>query len=141
MILSGSTVRTENVQLLASMLDGDKLAAKLERALTNGDTIVAISLADRQRVVTVLGDDAPGGLAQFRACWSSSLCSTTNAKEVCGKRNMTSASGATANAELVNSNRRPAVRLGLRSRPSASPPGIPLPRPQGRLPPLTLKYS
>ena len=66
MILSGSTVRTENVQLLASMLDGDDLAAKLERALTNGDTIVAISLADRQRVVTVLGDDAPGGLAELR---------------------------------------------------------------------------
>ena len=66
MILSGSTVRSENVRLLASMLDGDELAAKLERALTNGDTIVAISLADRQRVVTVLGDDAPGGLADLR---------------------------------------------------------------------------
>ena len=83
------------------MLDGDELAAKLERALTNGDTIVAISLADRQRVVTVLGDDAPGDSRNSDACWSSSLRSTTNAKEVCGKHNTTSASGASADAELA----------------------------------------
>ncbi len=66
MILSGSTVRTENVKLLASMFDGDELAAKLERAVTNGDTIVALSLADRQQVVAVLADDAPSGFAELR---------------------------------------------------------------------------
>ena len=48
------------------MFDGDELAAKLERAVTNGDTIVALSLADRQRVVAVLADNAPSGFAELR---------------------------------------------------------------------------
>ena len=67
MILSGSTLRTENVQLLASMLDGDELAAKLERAITNDNTIVALSIADRQRIVDSDCRRAPAGFAELRS--------------------------------------------------------------------------
>jgi hypothetical protein len=66
MILSGSTVRTENVQLLAGMLDGDELAMKLERAVANKNTIVALSLDDRHRITAVLADDPPWGLAELQ---------------------------------------------------------------------------
>ena len=65
MILSGSTVRTDNVQLLATMLQGDELAEKLERAITNNNTIVALSVADRERIVAVVAD-GPGGFAELR---------------------------------------------------------------------------
>jgi hypothetical protein len=64
-ILSGSTVRSENVQLLAAMLDGGELATKLERALTNNNTIVALSIADRERIVAVVAD-GPAGFAELR---------------------------------------------------------------------------
>ena len=64
-ILSGSTVRSENVQLLAAMLQGDELATKLERALTNNNTIVALSIADRERIVAVVAD-GPAGFAELR---------------------------------------------------------------------------
>ena len=67
MILSGSTVRTENVQLLAGMLDGDELAVKLERAVANKNTIVGLSLDDRRRITAVLAQDAPWGLAQLQS--------------------------------------------------------------------------
>ncbi len=67
MILSGSTVRTENVQLLAGMLDGDELAVKLERAVANKNTIVGLSLDDRRRITAVLAEDAPWGLAQLQS--------------------------------------------------------------------------
>ena len=66
MILAGSTVRTENVLVLASLFDGGELAAKLERAVANGNTIVALSLADRQRIVAMLGVNAPSGFAELR---------------------------------------------------------------------------
>ena len=66
MILSGSTVRTENVQLLARMLDGDELAAKLERAVANKNSIVGLSLDDRRRITAVLAADAPWGLAELQ---------------------------------------------------------------------------
>ena len=65
MMLSGSTVRSENVQLLAAMLHGDELATKLERALTNNNTIVALSIADRERIVAVVAD-GPVGFAELR---------------------------------------------------------------------------
>ena len=58
MILAGSTVRTENVELLASMLDGE-LAAKLRRAVENDNSIVALSNAEREQIVTVLADRPP----------------------------------------------------------------------------------
>ena len=64
MILSGSTVRTDNVHLLATMLQGDELATKLERAITNDNTIVALSVTDRERIVAVLAD-GPAGFAEL----------------------------------------------------------------------------
>ena len=67
MILSGSPVRTDNVELLASMLDGDQLAMKLERAVANKNSLVALSLDDRRRIVAVLATDAPWGLAELRS--------------------------------------------------------------------------
>jgi hypothetical protein len=65
-ILSGSAVRTDNVQLLATMLQGDELATKLERAITNNNTIVALSIADRERIVAVIAD-GPAGFAELRS--------------------------------------------------------------------------
>ena len=66
MILSGTPVRTDQVQLLASMLDGE-LATKLERAVTNQNSIVALSIDDRHRIVAALGIDGPSGLAELRS--------------------------------------------------------------------------
>lgn len=66
MILSGSTVRTENVHLLATMLQGDELAEKLERAIANNNTIVALSVADRERIVGVTAD-GPARLVELRS--------------------------------------------------------------------------
>ena len=67
MILTGSPVRTDNVALLASMLDGDELAVKLERAVANRNSLVALSLDDRRRIVAVLAADAPWGLAELHS--------------------------------------------------------------------------
>ena len=67
MILSGSPVRTDNVELLARMLDGDQLAVKLKRAVANENSIVALSLDDRRRIVAVLAVDAPWGLAELQS--------------------------------------------------------------------------
>ncbi len=67
MILSGSPVRTDNVELLAKMLDGDQLAVKLERAVANENSLVALSIDDRRRIVAVLAADAPWGLAELRS--------------------------------------------------------------------------
>jgi hypothetical protein len=66
MTLSGTAVRNENVLLLASMFDGDELAEKLERAVANDNSIVALSVHDRERIVTVLTADAPSGLTELR---------------------------------------------------------------------------
>lgn len=65
MVLSGVTVRNEQVQLLARLLNGEELAAKLTRAIKNGNHLVALSSADRQLIVTVL-DSPPFGLAELR---------------------------------------------------------------------------
>ena len=40
------------------MLDGE-LATKLERAVTNENSIVALSIDDRHRIVAALGIDGP----------------------------------------------------------------------------------
>jgi hypothetical protein len=66
MTLSGTEVRNENVLLLASMFDGDVLGEKLERAVTNNNSIVALSVDDRERIVDVLTANAPSGLSQLR---------------------------------------------------------------------------
>ncbi len=64
MNVAGATVRPANVRLLATMLDGE-LAAKLERAVTNDNGIVALTHADRERVVAALADDTPSGLIEL----------------------------------------------------------------------------
>ena len=65
MVLSGVAVRSDQVQLLARLLKGDELAAKLTRAVTNRNDLVALSTADRQLIVTVL-NPPPFGLAELR---------------------------------------------------------------------------
>ena len=66
MHLSGVAVRTDQVQLLAGMLKGDALAAKLRLAVRNGNDLVALSSSDRVRIVDVLPDPPPSGLAELR---------------------------------------------------------------------------
>ena len=66
MILAGQAVRNENVRQLAHLLGGDELSAKLERGIGDENAIVALTLADRQRIVAVL-NEPPGGLAELRA--------------------------------------------------------------------------
>jgi hypothetical protein len=58
-------VRAENVRLLASKLDGDAIAQKLERALVNQNSIVALSFDERKRIVDVLAAE-PAALAGLR---------------------------------------------------------------------------
>ncbi len=53
------------MELLASLLEGDELAAKLNRAVENRNDLVAISSADRQLIVKVL-DPPPFGLVELR---------------------------------------------------------------------------
>ena len=65
MHLSGVAVRTDQVQLLVGLLNGDELAAKLELAIKNGNDLVALSSSDRERLVDVLSD-APSGLAELQ---------------------------------------------------------------------------
>ena len=67
MHLSGVAVRTDQVRLLARLLDGDDLAAKLELAVKNKNDLVALSPSDRERIVDVLPDPPPSGLAELRS--------------------------------------------------------------------------
>ena len=66
MHLSGVAVRTDQVQVLAGLLNGDALAAKLELALKNRNDLVALSASDRARIIDVLPDPPPSGLAELR---------------------------------------------------------------------------
>ena len=67
MHLSGVTVRTDQVQLLADLLNGDDVAAELELAIKNRNDLVALSSSDRERIVDVLPDPPPSGLAELRS--------------------------------------------------------------------------
>lgn len=67
MHLSGVAVRTDQVQLLAGLLNGDELAAKLQLAVKNRNDLVALSSSDRVRIVDVLPDPPPSGLAELRS--------------------------------------------------------------------------
>ena len=67
MHLSGVAVRTDQVQLLVALLNGDELAAKLQLAGKNGNDLVALSPSDRERIVDVLPDPPPSGLAELRS--------------------------------------------------------------------------
>ena len=66
MHLSGVAVRTDQVQVLAGLLKGDALAAKLELALKNRNDLVALSASDHARIIDVLPDPPPSGLAELR---------------------------------------------------------------------------
>lgn len=63
--LCGMPLRFESVRLLASRLEGDELAEKLERAVAHRNTIVALSFEERQRIVDVLAS-TPGTLPDLR---------------------------------------------------------------------------
>ena len=63
--LCGTAVRPEGVHVLASMFPGDELAEKLNRALENGNTIVALSMDERQRIVDAL-ERRPSCLVDLR---------------------------------------------------------------------------
>ena len=66
MIVGGATLRPDNVRLLASMLDGE-LAAKLERAVMHENSIVALTLADRETIVAALEEEAPTALLELHS--------------------------------------------------------------------------
>jgi hypothetical protein len=67
MILSGVPVRTEHVHRLAVMLEGDELATKLDRAIANDNSIVGLSVAEREKIRELLAVHAPSGLAELHA--------------------------------------------------------------------------
>lgn len=71
-MLCGTPVQDEKVRLLASMLGGDTLAQKLERAVENRNAIVALSVEDRQRIVDVL-DGPPWSLPELRSALAGQL--------------------------------------------------------------------
>jgi hypothetical protein len=48
------------------MLD-EELAAKLERATANNNTIVAVNVTDRERIRGFAGDEMPVGLGELRS--------------------------------------------------------------------------
>ena len=52
--LSGVATRTEDILRIAHDLDGDALAQKLERAVANHNTIIALTLDDRRRLLASL---------------------------------------------------------------------------------------
>lgn len=64
MIVAGTTLRPDQVRVLAAMLDGE-LAAKLERAVTNKNSIVALTVAERERIVAVLDSEPPSALVEL----------------------------------------------------------------------------
>ncbi len=70
--LAGVSVRVEYVRLLAGRLGGDEVAQKLERAVANGNAIVALSLEDRQRILNVL-EEPPMALRELQTVLRSQL--------------------------------------------------------------------
>ena len=70
--LSGVAVRVEYVRLLAGRLGGDEVAQKLERAVANGNVIVALSLEDRQRILGVL-EEPPMAFRELQTVLRSQL--------------------------------------------------------------------
>jgi hypothetical protein len=65
--LSGVAVRADQVELLAGLLDGGDLAAKLRLAIENRNDLVSLSTSDRVQIVGVLPDPPPSGLAELRS--------------------------------------------------------------------------
>ena len=70
--LCGTAVRADGVHLLASMFPGDELAEKLNRAVANGNSIVALSMDERQRIVDAL-ESRPSCLVDLRQALNSQV--------------------------------------------------------------------
>jgi hypothetical protein len=70
MRLSGVAVRADQVELVAGLSDGGDLAAKLRPAIRNRNDLVSLTTSDRARIVDVLPDPPPCGLAELpqRSC-------------------------------------------------------------------------
>ena len=66
MNVAGTTMRIENVLVLAGLVHDAELSAKLERAVRNDNPIVALTQDDRERIVAVLSPDARGVLTELR---------------------------------------------------------------------------
>ena len=78
--LAGVAVRVEYVGLLAGRLGGDEVAQKLERAVANGNAIVALSLEDRQRILDVL-EEPPMALHELQTVLRSQVRAHRTAAE------------------------------------------------------------
>jgi hypothetical protein len=64
--LCGVSIPAESLRALAGRLEDDPIGEKLERAVDNDNTIVALSFAERQQIVDALAESAPGGLVSVR---------------------------------------------------------------------------
>jgi hypothetical protein len=65
--LCGITVRAEKVRLLAGILGEGQLATKLERAIANNNTIIALDVEERQHIVEALDQNqSVSDLAELR---------------------------------------------------------------------------
>lgn len=64
-VVAGEAVLGQHVQLLADMLDGHPLAVRLELALAQENSMVALTSEDRERLLELL-NDPPSGLAALR---------------------------------------------------------------------------
>ncbi len=71
--LCGVPIRAGSLQALGRRLQHDPLGEKLERAVANGNTIVALSFAERQQIVDALDDRPSAGLGGLRAELSAQL--------------------------------------------------------------------
>lgn len=66
MVVAGEAVLGQHVRLLAEMLGTNHpLAVRLERALTQKNSMVALTSDDRERLLELLADP-PSGLAALR---------------------------------------------------------------------------
>ena len=65
-MLAGESLLGHHVHLLADMLGKHPLAARLERALAQNNSIVALTPADREHLLELL-DHPPAGLAALQA--------------------------------------------------------------------------
>ena len=65
MVVAGEAVLGQHVRLLAEMLGPHPLAVRLERALGQKNSMVALTSEDRERLLELLADP-PAGLAALR---------------------------------------------------------------------------
>ncbi len=64
-MVAGEAVLGQHVRLLADMLGAHPLAVRLERALAQKNSMVALTSEDRERLLELLADP-PSGLAALR---------------------------------------------------------------------------